>query len=902
MADPDLGKARQIFGEALQRPPEDRSVFVDSACGDDDALRRKIQRLLAAHTEAGEFLADPTAISEIETILQTPEPPPMPERIGRYTIRRIIAQGGMGVVYEAVQAQPHRTVALKVMRPGLASASVLRRFEYESQVLARLRHPNIAPVYEAGTHDDVAGPVAYFAMEYIPNARPLVEYAEAKNLTITQRLELFARVCDAVHHGHQKGVIHRDLKPGNILVDPEGSPKIIDFGVARATDSDLAVTTLQTDVGQLIGTLQYMSPEQCEADPHDIDSRSDVYALGVVLYELLCARLPYKVGHAAVHEAVRVIRDESPVRPSTIDRRLRGDLETITLTALEKERSRRYQSANDLAADIRRYLGDEPIVARPASALYQVRKFARRNKAIVTAALAMFLLLIVGIAGTSAGFLRARSQAHRATITSEYLMRLFGVEGSEAYADPESGTEIVTLEQLVDGASDEVDAMLSEWPDLRADMHFRLGRVYWRLADNDGMGTHLRQAHELYEATFGEGDPRTLVSLFWYAYWFDRETRYAEAEPLHRRAVEGLADTCGPGDRRTLSAALRLAINLRWQAKYREAEELFRRSLETARRELGESDRVTLGTVRHYAYLLHNRARYVEEESLLRPALEAARETYPQGDLVLARLWWGLGHSLRRQGRYTEAIEAFQAAHVAFHYDNPGVIHPAMTNTTEYAKTLSTLQRHAEAESLLRRKLEDCRHELGENHQYTLWARYELGDQLRCARRGPLLRRLRRGEPGRAATRARRVGGRASGVPPGIRSTDPHQSGRLVRPHCPKHPRPDPAAHGPVRGGAAAVPRAARGSDTGARRRRPRGPGGVERDRPLPDRGGQARRGGERTPRGACQTVRGLRRIRPVDPRHALSIGRRLEADGASRRGRTGVSGRVHGVSEPARR
>ncbi len=229
---------------------------------------------------------------------ETQEHPPapvgagVPKRIGQYRIKRAIASGGMGTVYEAVQEKPRRTVAVKVMRAGIASRSALRRFEYESQLLARLRHPGIAQVYDAGTHKDGEVTVPYFAMEYIVGAKPVTDYVKDKKLGTRERLKLFAEVCEAVHHGHQKGIIHRDLKPSNILVDGSGQVKIIDFGVARCTDSDMAVTTLQTDVGQLIGTLQYMSPEQCAADPHDIDTRSDVYALGVVFYEMLCDRNP----------------------------------------------------------------------------------------------------------------------------------------------------------------------------------------------------------------------------------------------------------------------------------------------------------------------------------------------------------------------------------------------------------------------------------------------------------------------------------------------------------------------------------------------------------------------------------------------------------------------------------
>ncbi|MHC4129727.1 MAG: serine/threonine protein kinase, partial [Planctomycetota bacterium] len=286
-----------------------------------------------------------------------------------------------------------------------ASRSALRRFEDESQILARLRHPNIAQVYEAGTYDEGAGPVPYFAMEYIPDARPVTDYAQARALSTRQRLELFAKVCDAIHHGHQKGIIHRDLKPGNILVDPNGEPKIIDFGVARTTDSDLAVTTLQTDVGQLIGTLQYMSPEQVEGDPHTIDGRSDVYSLGVVLYELLSDRLPYNVTGAAVLEAARIIKEEPPTRLSTVDTKLRGDLETVVLTALEKDRSRRYQTAHELLQDVNRYLHDEPIVARRPTLWYilgsRSRTLVQRHRVASWAAIIVLVSLFAELVGVN---------------------------------------------------------------------------------------------------------------------------------------------------------------------------------------------------------------------------------------------------------------------------------------------------------------------------------------------------------------------------------------------------------------------------------------------------------------------------------------------------------------------
>jgi WD40 repeat protein len=399
MAESDPPQIEILFKEALDRAVEQRADFLASACKGDEVLRTRIEQMLA---ETG----PPASPAPPET------KPAAPGRIGRYDLRRKIATGGMGTVYEAVQERPHRSVALKIMRRGVASRSALRRFEYESQILARLRHPNIAQVYEAGTHDDGSGGVPFFAMEYIPGARTLTDYAGDGKLNTRARLELFVKVCDAVHHGHQKGIIHRDLKPSNILVDADGQPKIIDFGVARATDSDMAITTLQTDVGQLIGTLQYMSPEQCAADPHDLDSRSDVYALGVVLYELLCGDLPYDVSGVPVIEAARVIREKTPTKLSTINRRLRGDLETIVLKALDKDRSQRYQSASDLAADIGRYLNDQPIVARPPSAMYQLRKFARRNKLLV-GGVAVLIVVLAAASVVSTYFWRDAADAAR---------------------------------------------------------------------------------------------------------------------------------------------------------------------------------------------------------------------------------------------------------------------------------------------------------------------------------------------------------------------------------------------------------------------------------------------------------------------------------------------------------
>jgi eukaryotic-like serine/threonine-protein kinase len=318
-----------------------------------------------------------------------------PEVIGRYRILRLIGEGGMGAVYEAEQDHPRRVVALKIIKQGMASTDLLRRFEQESQALGRLQHPGIAQIYEAGTLNTGFGPQPYFAMEFIRGSSPR-EHAQAHQLNTRDRMKIMSKICDAVHHAHQRGLIHRDLKPANILVDETGQPKILDFGVARVTDSD-SKATRQTDMGQLVGTLAYMSPEQVLADPSDIDTRSDVYALGVILYELLTGRLPYTISRK-IHETIQTIREEDPARLSAVSRTYRGDIETIVAKALEKDRTRRYASAAEMAADIQRYLNDEPIVARPPSASYQLRKFARRHRALVAGVAVVFVVLVAAVA------------------------------------------------------------------------------------------------------------------------------------------------------------------------------------------------------------------------------------------------------------------------------------------------------------------------------------------------------------------------------------------------------------------------------------------------------------------------------------------------------------------------
>jgi WD40 repeat protein len=422
MTDERRARLWALFDQAADLPPGEQRALLDAACPDDPALRAEVEKLLADDAQlraegAAAFLRSPLLRPTKEADLPAERPtrlaePALPARIGPYRIVRRLGEGGMGAVYEAEQDNPRRCVALKVIRPGLLSPALLKRFAHEAQILGRLHHPGVAQIYEAGVAEDGQ---PFFALELI-RGEALDEYARRQALAPAARLDLLARVCDAVQHAHEQGVIHRDLKPGNILVDESGQPKVLDFGVARALDADVVTSTGHTRTGQLVGTLAYMSPEQVAADPAGLDRRSDVYTLGVILFELLAGRLPYPLEHLPLPEAARLIQQHEPSRLGSIDTRLRGAVETIVAKALEKDRARRYQSAAELAADIRRHLRHEPIRARPPSALYQLGKFARRHKGLVGAVLAVMAALA---AGTVVSVLYAVQAAHNARVAGE---------------------------------------------------------------------------------------------------------------------------------------------------------------------------------------------------------------------------------------------------------------------------------------------------------------------------------------------------------------------------------------------------------------------------------------------------------------------------------------------------
>lgn len=551
-------EAVAIAESARHLAPEERESFLSSTCADNDALLEEVRALLAAD-QTMDVGSDATVVDSGNR-----ERCPMPEKIGQFHIRRQIGVGGMGAVYEALQENPRRRVAIKVLKGCMSSDAARKRFEYESQVLARLKHPGIAEIYEAGTYDDGFGPMPYFAMEYISGRREIDAYIEQKQLDRSARLRLFTQVCEALHHGHQKGVIHRDLKPGNILVDLEGRPRLIDFGIARATDSDVALATMQTEVGQIIGTIEYMSPEQCEGEPDLIDVRSDVYSLGVILFEFLTGERPRKLSGTSLYEAVKVIKESTPTKMGTIDRSLRGDLETIVGKAMEKNPDRRYQSALELKQDIDRFLAREPIEARPASIVYQTRMFTKRHKAVTASIIIVAIVLVVATSwslverGRATDALAQAQRDRDASINSQVAMaaaleqatietartervKVF-MSGVFGLADPANAQgRQLTVPEMIQEAASQIPDVFGDEPAMAAELYQTLGAIQIEFGDFNRAEGNLMKALVLGEREHGTSSEEAMHAGTLLAAAMVEQGRYDEAESRLKAIIETTA-------------------------------------------------------------------------------------------------------------------------------------------------------------------------------------------------------------------------------------------------------------------------------------------------------------------------------------------------------------------------
>ena len=664
-----------------------------------------------------------------QTLASEPPPGGFPNQIGHYRITRVIASGGMGTVYEAVQENPRRAVAVKVMRTGLLSRSAQRRFEYEAQILARLRHPGIAQIFEADVYQQGDDAAPFFAMEYIPSAAPITRFAEEKKLDARRRLAMFAKVCEAVHHGHQKGIIHRDLKPSNILVDSSGQTKIIDFGVARSTGSDLALTTLQTGVGQLIGTLQYMSPEQCAGDPHDLDTRSDIYSLGVVLYELLAGQLPYDVTKISLLEATRVIREQNPMKLSTIQRVFRGDIETIVLKALEKDRQRRYQSAADLAQDIDRYLNQQPILARPPSTWYHLRVFARRNRAACTVLIALFFVLLASSIVTTVLYLRADAARQETVrekdraVTAERVAAARAVQAEEvtgflsktlsSVRPADALGHEVTVKEMLDEAARRISTAFVKHPLAEANLRLTIGNTYRALGKYQDAEPHLLAAIDLFQKHMGPNHLDSAAAINELAALYEGQGAYPQAEKLQRQAMAIYEQTGGTDDSRVTMAQNNLGVLLWRQGKYDEAEAMLTRVLST-RRNRKEDDRSITNALNNLAMVLKDKGDYEEAEPLYRESLAIRRKLMKDDDPALASSLNNLAALLKDVGKLDEAESMYRES-LTIRKKVLGETHPhvarALNNLAEVLVFRGNLE---EAEPMIAKALEIQASQVGE--------------------------------------------------------------------------------------------------------------------------------------------------------------------------------------------
>lgn len=651
----------------------------------------------------------------------------------------------MGEVWLAEQKEPvRRRVALKLIRAGMNSREVVARFESERQALALMDHPTIAKVFDAGS-TPLGAP--YFVMECVAGL-PITDYCDNHRLSTRARLELFMRVCEGVQHAHQKAIIHRDLKPSNILVtevDGQPAPKIIDFGVAKALGQKLTADTMFTRVGALVGTPEYMSPEQASSSGEDIDTRTDVYSLGIVLYELLAGEPPIDLRKVAFEEFLRRLREDEPPKPSTkirtqapatstdlarkrqtepvaLARQMRGDLDSITLKALEKDRSRRYGSPSDFAADIGRYLRNEAVIAVPPSAAYQVRKFARRYRTALATIAAVLLVLLAAAAFSVRQSIRANREAAIAQAVNDFLQNDLLAQASAANQAGPSAKPNPHLEvrAVLDRAAARIQGKLQGQPAIEAAIRDTIGQTYMDIGLYSNAKDQLNQALQLQRRVLGTRDPTTIKTISRLGVIAFLEGKYPEAEALDNEALRIQRAVLGPNHPDTLKGMNNLS-NVYWaEGRYSQADALLTETLDIERRVLGSDAPGTLASLNNLANVNFAQGKFLEAETLYSQTVEVRRRVLgPEHPNTLTAMG-NLANTYMSEGKFAQA-EALTRETLEIERKVLGPEHP---NTLQCMDNLAVIQaergEYNDSAALLGQISEISRRTLGPEHPDTL--------------------------------------------------------------------------------------------------------------------------------------------------------------------------------------
>jgi serine/threonine protein kinase len=749
-------KIKQIVGDALDLPSSQRPAFLDDACAQNPDLRSEVESLLTAHHAAGDLSNAPWSEQALDAALEG-------QSIGPYRLIRKLGEGGMGQVWLAEQTSPvRRQVAVKLIRGGMFNSVVLQRFQSERQSLAIMDHPSIAKVFDAGATPHGQ---PYFVMEYVEGL-PINKYCDLKKLSIPGRLRLFVQVCDGVQHAHQKAIIHRDIKPANILVvevDGKPTPRIIDFGLAKAVVPPDAGQTLFTQVGAFLGTPGYTSPEQSDPSVQDIDTRADVYSLGVVLYELLTGDLPFdpqRLRKQSIDQVLRLLRDEDPPSPSTkvssgratstavaalrstdsaqLATLLRGDLDWITMKALERDRERRYASPSELAADLNRYLSNRPVIARPASPGYRLQKYIRRNRVAVSVAAGALALLIAFTVMQAFQLRRITRERDRANRVTAFVTSMFKV------SDPsEARGNSITAREILDKSSKDIETGLATDPLLQAQMMNVMAEVYLNLGLYPKAKSLLENSIRIRRQILGLRNRDTLDSMDKLAWILQDTGKYEESEKIEREILPIRRELFGPEDRDTLGSQLNLANSLCGQARYAESEQVDREALAIRRRILPE-DRLTLIEISNLAITVSLQGRYPEADQLLNEAITVLNRTVGPEDPFTIKALSNLADNYDKEGRVAEA-EAITRKTLDIRRRILGPNHPdTITNGGDLGTLLYEQGRYLEAEKIHRDTLEIQQRITGPEHPQTLLTMLNLADDLAALHRYPEAEKLSR--------------------------------------------------------------------------------------------------------------------------------------------------------------